>query len=144
MSKLHTYLNFPGNTEEVFNFYKNAFGGEITSLVRFKDMPGEGVALPKDAEDKIMHISLVIGQGNILMATDALESLGQTLIKGNNFGIFVQAETRSEADRLFSVLSEGGSVDFPMAEQPWGDYFGSFDDKFGITWMLAYTQPKPD
>ena len=144
MPKLHTYLNFAGNAEEAFTFYKEAFGGEFTYLVRFKDMPMEGVVLPKDAEDKIMHISLAIGPDNLLMATDALESLGHTLIRGNNASLFVQVETRAEADRLFVALSRGGSVDVPMTEQSWGDYFGSFDDRFGTNWMLAYTPPKPD
>ena len=140
--KLHTYLNFEGNTEEAFDFYKKAFGGEFTYLVRFKDMPMEGVVLPKEAEDKIMHVTLSVGPGQLLMGTDALESLGHTLVKGNNTSLFVQADSRAEADRLFLALSEGGSVDVPMSEQAWGDYFGSFDDKFGTNWMLTYTPPK--
>jgi PhnB protein len=144
MPKLHAYLNFAGNTEEAFLFYKDAFGGEFTSLVRFKDMPMEGVVLPKDAEDKIMHVSLAIGTDNVLMGTDALESLGQTLVNGTDISLFVQVETRAKADRLFQALSKGGTIDIPMSQQPWGDYFGSVEDKFGMTWMLAYTQPKPE
>lgn len=143
MPKLHVYLNFAGNTEEAFRFYRDAFGGEFTSLVRFRDMPVEGVVLPREAEEKIMHIGLPIGEGGLLMGTDALESMGQTLTKGDNFGIFVETDTRAEADRLFGVLSEGGTVDSPMAEQPWGDYFGTFVDRFGTTWMLSYSVPKP-
>jgi PhnB protein len=141
MAKLHVYLNFAGNTEEAFNFYREAFGGEFKSLIRFKDMPMEGVILPKDAEDKIMHIGLPIGRDDLLMATDALESMGQELVPGNNANLFIQTDSKEEADRLFGRLSAGGTVGMPMMDQPWGDYMGSFEDKFGILWMLAYTYP---
>lgn len=142
MVKINTYLNFAGNTEEAFNFYREAFGGEFKALVRFKDMPMEGVALPKEAEDKIMHISLPIGRDDLLMATDALESLGQKLEHGNNVNLFIQTDSKEEADKLFNRLSSGGAVEMPMTDQPWGDYMGSIEDKFGILWMLAYTYPK--
>ncbi len=144
MVKLHTYLNFPGNAEEAFRFYRDAFGGDFKDLVRFKDMPMEGFPIPKDAEDKIMHISLPIGRDDLLMATDALESMGQKLDNGDNVSLFIQADTREEADRLFEKLSAGVIADMPMADQPWGDYMGSFKDKFGVLWMLAYTYPKPE
>lgn len=144
MTKLQTYLNFAGNTEEAFKFYREAFGGEFSSLIRFKDMPMEGFVLPKAAEDKIMHISLPIGTDHLLMASDALESLGHPLIQGNNFSIFIQPESRDEADRLFNCLSAGGAVEMPMTVQPWGDYYGSFRDLFGTGWMIGYTIPKGD
>jgi PhnB protein len=144
MLKLQTYLNFAGNSEEAFNFYKATFGGEFSSLVRFKDMPMPGVTLPTEVENKIMHISLPIGQDNILMATDAIESLGHQLIQGNNVNIFVQPDSKEAADKLFNALSSGGNVEMPMTNQPWGDYYGSFQDKFGTCWMVSYTYVKAD
>lgn len=140
---LQHYLNFPGTAEAAFNFYQAAFGGEFSSLVRFKDMPMESLALPPEAADKIMHISLPIGTSSALMATDALESLGQSLKVGNNMYVFIQPDSREEADRLFAALSADGVVEMPMSDQPWGDYYGSFKDKFGIGWMLAFTNPRP-
>ena len=144
MKAINPYLNFPGNTEEAFNFYKSAFGGEFMSIVRFKDMPMEGVNIPKEDENKIMHISLPIGKGNILMATDTLESLGQKLTIGNNVYISIHPESKEEADKLFSSLSAGGTIEMPMADQVWGDYFGSFKDKFGVKWMINYSKQKQD
>lgn len=142
MTKLNTYLNFAGNTEEAFNFYKSVFGGEFSSVVRFKDMPMEGVNVPKEDENKILHISLPVGKDNVLMASDSLESLGQKLTQGNNVYISVHPESKEEADRIFNALSAGGTIEMPIADQPWGDYYGSFKDKFGVQWMVDYTYPK--
>jgi PhnB protein len=144
MTKLHTYLNFAGNTEEAFNFYRSVFGGEFTSLVRFKEFPMEGVNIPKEDEDKVMHVALPIGEGNVLMATDTLQSLGQQLVQGNNVYISVDPSGKEEADRLFNALSDGGEVEMPIADQAWGDYYGSFKDKFGVMWMVNYSPPKED
>jgi PhnB protein len=141
MTKLNAYLNFPGNTEEAFNFYKSVFGGEFSSLVRFKDMPMGDQKLSPDVENKIMHISLPVSQ-DILMATDALESMGFKLTPGNNSYIMIQVDSKAEADRVFKALSAGGKVEVAMADQPWGDYYGSFKDKFGVLWMVDYTYPK--
>ena len=142
MTKLNTYLNFAGNTEEAFGFYRSVFGGDFTSVVRFKDMPMEGVKIPKKDENKIMHIGLPIGRDDILMASDTLESLGQTLSQGNNVYISVHPETKEEADRIFKALSAGGTIEMPIANQPWGDYWGSFRDRFGVLWMVDYSYPK--
>ena len=142
MTKLNIYLNFPGNTEEAFNFYKSVFGGEFTSVVRFKDMPMEGVNIPKEDENKILHISLPVGKDNVLMASDSLESLGQKLTQGNNVYISVHPESKEEADRIFNTLSDSGTIEMPIADQMWGDYYGSFKDKFGVQWMVIYTYPK--
>lgn len=144
MTKLHTYLNFAGNTEEAFNFYRSVFGGDFTSLVRFKDVPVEGVGIPEQDAGKIMHIALPIGDDNLLMATDALESLGQELVQGNNVYISVHPSTREEADRVFGALSEGGQVEMPLSDQVWGDYYGSFRDKFGVMWMVDYSPPREE
>jgi PhnB protein len=142
MISLNTYLNFAGNTEEAFNFYRSVFGGEFASLVRFRDMPMEGVKISKKDENKIMHISLPIGGDNVLMATDTLDSLGQKLVQGNNVYIFISPESKEEANRIFTALSAGGTIEMSIADQPWGDYYGSFKDKFGILWMVNYSYPK--
>jgi PhnB protein len=105
MAKLSPYLNFAGNTEEAFNLYKSVFGGDFTSVVRFKDMPMEGVSIPKEDKNKIMHIGLSIGKDNVLMATATLESLGQKLTQGNNVYISVHPEGKEEANRIFNFLS---------------------------------------
>jgi PhnB protein len=139
MPTLNTYLNFAGNAEDAFNFYKSVFGGEFSAVVRFKDMPMEGVTIPEADQDKIMHIGLPISGENTLMASDTLESLGQQLIQGNNAYISVQPDSKEEADRLFNGLSAGGAIEMPIGDQPWGDYFGSFKDKFGVQWMVDYT-----
>lgn len=142
MAKANIYLNFRGNTEEAFNFYKSAFGGEFSSVVRFRDMPMEGVNIPEADRDKIMHIGLPIGKDGALMATDALESLGQKLVMGNNIHISIHPESKEEADRIFNALSAGGTVGMPIADQVWGDYYGHFTDKFGVQWMVNYSYPK--
>ena len=131
------YLNFAGNTEEVFLFYKSILKREFDSLVRFKDMPMPGVTLSESDSNKIMNIAIPIGNHNALMGSDALESLGQKVVQGNNFYINLSPESKPEADRLFAGLSAGGSVEMAMADMPWGDYWGCFRDKFGIGWMIS-------
>ncbi|MCW8849514.1 MAG: VOC family protein [Melioribacteraceae bacterium] len=138
MKSVNPYLNFNGNTEEAFNFYKSVFGGEFLSLMRFKDIPGES-PIPEEAKNGIMHISLQIAPNVTLMGTDAIESMGQVLQVGNNTHILLEAESREEADKLFSGLSQGGKIEMPMADQFWGDYYGNFADKFGINWMISFT-----
>jgi PhnB protein len=142
MTRLHTYLNFAGNAEEACSFYRSVFGGEFSSVVRFKDFPMEGVSIPEAEEDKIMHIALPIGDGDILMASDTLQSLGQELVQGNNAYISVHPSSKEEADTIFNALSEGGEIEMPVADQAWGDYFGSLKDKFGIMWMVNYSPPR--
>jgi PhnB protein len=135
MLAINPYLNFPGNTEEAFNFYKSVFGGEFTTFQRFKDTAEAGKMSPEDGE-KIMHVALPLAGGVTLMATDALESMGQKLVVGNNFYISVEAGSRDEADKLFRDLSEGGKIEMGMNEAFWGAYFGMFKDKFGVQWMI--------
>src|SRR5829696_6670353 len=138
MATINSYLNFKGNTEEAFNFYRSVFGGEFLALQRFKDTP-EKDRVPENEQEKIMHISLPVGK-NILMATDALESMGHNVTSGTNFSISVDAESQEEADRLFAGLSAGGKVDVPLARMFWGAYFGMLNDKFGIQWMVSYDE----
>lgn len=140
MATFHPYLNFAGNTEEAFNFYKSVFGGEFTSVNRFKDVPGQSI--PPEVQDKIMHISLPIGGGTVLMATDAIESMGHKLIEGNNNYISIAPDSKEEADRLYNGLSVGGKIEMPLSDQFWGAYFASFTDKFGTNWMINYIYPK--
>lgn len=141
MAKFQPYLNFNGNTEEAFNFYKSVFGGEFLGVNRFKDFkdtPGCEGEIAEDDRDKIMHIALPIGGGDILMGTDALESMGQKLTQGNNFYIYIDAESTEEAEKIFNGLSAGGKVEMPLAATFWADLFGSFTDKFGVQWMVSY------
>lgn len=137
MSQFNPYLNFPGNTEEAFNFYKSVFGGEFAGLTRFGEMEGCS-EMPDEAKNKIAHVALPVGDGNMLMGTDAIESIGQKLTFGNNMYVCISPDSRDKADRIFSSLSEGGNIEMPMTDMPWGGYFGSFTDKFGAQWMLHY------
>lgn len=141
MATINPYLNFMGNTEEAFNFYKSVFGGEFKEFQRFKDTPEAG-RVPDNEKNKLMHIALPIGKNNTLMATDALESMGHTITIGNNFQLSVAADSESEADKLFSGLSEGGKPTMPLQKTFWGSYFGMVTDKFGINWMVSYDYPK--
>ncbi len=142
MTKLNTYLNFAGNTEEAFNFYQSVFGRKFSVVVRFKDVPMQGVKIPREDENKIMHIGLPIAKDHVLMASDTLPSLGQKLVQGNNVYISIHPASKKEADRIFGALSAGGTIEMPIADQPWGDYYGSFKDKFGMNWMVNYAYPK--
>lgn len=140
MATMHVYLNFEGNTEEAFNFYKSVFGGEFQALQRFKDVPGGcGVAeIPEHELNKIMHVSLLVGKTSILMGTDALESMGHKLTMGNNFSISLDAESEDESDKLFNALSADGKPTMPMQKTFWNAYFGMLTDKFGVQWMINH------
>ena len=101
-----------------------------------------GVKIPKKDENKMMHIALPIGKEDVLMASDVLEGFGRKLVVGNNVSISIFPDSKEEADRLFKALSVGGTVEMPIGNQPWGDYYGGFTDKFGVHWMIDYTYPK--
>ena len=137
MKAVNTYLNFKGNTEEAFNFYKSVFGGEFANVTRFGNTP-EADKVPEEDKNKIMHIALPLSNGSVLMATDALESMGHTLTPVNNYSICISTESKEETDKLFASLSAGGKVEMPPMQMFWGAYFGMFTDKFGIQWMLNY------
>jgi PhnB protein len=142
MPSIDSYLNFPGNTEEAFNFYKSVFGGEFAGVQRFKDSPPQGGQLKGSDGDKIMHIALPIGKSSLLMGTDVLESQGHKLVAGNNFYLSINADSQEEADKIFNKLSEGGKVVLPMQNAFWGTYFGMVNDKFGIQWMMSFDPKK--
>ncbi len=137
MANINPYINFNGNAEEAFNFYKSVFGGEVTSIVRFKDIASDEFPVPENDANKLMRILLPIG-GNTLIANDVPESLGPVNEKENRSKIAISADTKEEADKLFKGLSEGGEVEMPMAKSPWGTYFAMFRDKFGIEWTVEY------
>ena len=136
MITVNPYLYFNGNCEEAFNFYKSVFGGEFFMVQRYSNTP-DADKLPPGLKDKIMHISLPIGN-NILMASDACEELGFTVKQGNNFYICVNPDSREEADKWFNALAEGGKVNMPIQDMFWGAYWGDLTDKFGIQWMINY------
>jgi PhnB protein len=139
MARVSTYLNFERSTEEAFNFYKSVFGTEYEGeIMRMGSVtPQEGMPeLSEEDENLIMHVSLPILGGHVLMGTDAPKSMGFSMNFGNNMYIMLEPDTRAEADRLFTALSAGGEVEMPMQDMFWGDYFGSFTDKFGTKWMI--------
>lgn len=139
MATVSTYLTFNGNCEEAFNFYKSVLGGEFTYIGRFGEMPAQEGMPPMDEADrnKIMHVGLPIGS-TVLMGSDTGGDWASSFIQGNNFSVSVNAENKTEADRLFNGLSAGGQVTMPMADTFWGSYFGMFTDKFGINWMVSF------
>jgi PhnB protein len=139
MATINPYINFNGNAEEAFNFYKSVFGGEFTKITRFKDLQSPGLHVSESDADKIMYIALPIGN-NILMANDVPERMGRVNENENRSKIAVSAETKEEADRIFNGLSAGGSVEMPIADSPWGTYFGMFRDKYGIEWTVEFEQ----
>ena len=138
MAQINPYLHFNGNAEEAFTFYRSVFGGEFARVVRFKDMPaGEHPIAEKEA-NKIMHIALPIGKGDVLMASDVPEFMGKVNENENRFKISIGADSKEEADKLFNGLSSGGKVEMPIGDSPWGSYFGMFRDKYGIEWMVDF------
>ncbi|HEV2339829.1 MAG TPA: VOC family protein [Patescibacteria group bacterium] len=139
MAKVSTYLNFPRNTEEAFNFYKKVFGTEfVDGIHRMSEVPPMEGQPPLSEEDKnlVMNVQLPIIGGYLLMGTDAPESMGFKLVKGNNVQICLDLDTRAEANKYFNALSEGGKVEMTLQDMFWGAYFGSCIDKFGIHWMF--------
>ncbi len=142
MAAFNFYLNFPGTTEAAFNFYKSVFGGEFFMIQRFKDTP-EASRLSGDELEKIMHMSLPLPGGAVLMATDALESMGHPLTVGNNFHISISTKSKEEADIFFAGLSAGGTAVMPPQDMFWGAYFGMLIDPFGIQWMVSYDANHP-
>lgn len=139
MARIDPHINFNGNAEEAFHFYKSVFGGEFTQVVRFKDLAGPGFTIPEHEANKIMHIALPIG-GNLLMGNDVPEHMGRTNENENRSKIVISADSKEEADALFNGLSAGGQVEMPMDNSPWGSYFGMFRDKYGIEWMISFDQ----
>lgn len=140
MATVHVYLNFLGNCEEVFNFYKSVFGGEFLYIGRYKEMPtsDDQCGLPTEFDEKIMHISYKINNETTLFGSDLVGDWAKNYQAGNNFSLSVNAESKAEADRIFEALAQDGQVMMPLSDTFWGAYFGSFVDKFGINWMVNF------
>jgi PhnB protein len=130
------HLKFDGKTEQAFSFYKAALGGEFISVQRFGDTP-HGAGMSAEDQKKIMYMSLKTDKG-IIAGNDHLDMMGGPFKEGNNFSLAIQAASKTEADKLFKNLSEGGMVIVPMADVPWGAYFGMLNDKFGVQWMINH------
>ena len=141
MALINPYINFNGNAEEAFTFYKSVFGGEFANLVRVKDMPNADFPSAKEDAEKIMHITLPIGP-NTLMGNDVPTFMGPVNENENRSKIAVSAASKEEADKLYNGLSAGGTVEMPIADSPWGSYFAMFRDKYGIEWTVDYDAAK--
>lgn len=144
MPSVNVYLTFNGNCEAAFNFYRSVFGGEFPYVGRFNEMPPQPGMPPMDEDmgNRIMHMSLPIGNGSVLMGSDTGGEWAKDYRQGNNFSLSVQADSRAEADRLFAGLAAGGTITMPLADTFWNSYFGMLVDKFGITWQMSYDEPK--
>jgi PhnB protein len=138
MARINPHINFNGNAEEAFNFYKSVFGGELTNITRFKDIASDEFPVSEKEADKIMNIALRIYKSHVLMGNDVPESMGRTNENENRSKIMITTESREEADVIFTNLSVGGQIEMPMEDNPWGSYFGMFRDKYGIEWMIDY------
>ena len=143
MATVNIYLTFNGNCEEAFKFYQSAFGMEISYMGRFKDMPpGEGTKLKPGEENRIMHVTLPISKETMLMGSDTGGEWASGYTQGNNFSISITADNKEEAEKLFKGLSAGGTVTMPLAKTFWADSFGMVTDKFGISWMISFSEAK--
>ncbi|MBX4186813.1 MAG: VOC family protein [Candidatus Doudnabacteria bacterium] len=139
MKTINPWINFNGNAEEAFTFYKSVFGGEFAKLIRFKDLASHEFAVAEKEADKIMLIALPLGKSNMLMANDIPEVLGKVNENENRSKIVVNTESKEEADKLFNGLSVGGKIEGPIGDSPWGTYAGMFRDKYGIEWIIEFS-----
>ena len=140
MATFHPYLNFNGNTEEAFTFYKSVLGGDFAFLQRFKEAPG-GENMTAEEGNKIMHVALPLGGGTMMMGTDVSSNM-PPVVMGTNYSVMIAPESEEEAHRLFNGLSAGGTITVPLQKQFWGDMFGMLTDKFGVQWMMNYSDKK--
>ena len=138
MRTINPWINFNGNAEEAFTFYKSVFGGEFTKIIRFKDLASPEFPVAENEANKIMHIALPIGKSNVLIANDVPEFMGRVNESENRSKIMVSAESKKEADQIFNGLSAGGDVEGPIGDGPWGTYAGMFRDKYGIEWIVEF------
>jgi PhnB protein len=138
MRTVNPWINFNGNAEEAFTFYKSVFGGEFTKIIRFKDLASDEFPVPESEANKIMTIALPLGKHNVLIANDVPEFMGRVNENENRSKIVIGAESREEADKLFDGLSAGGNIEGPMDDSPWDTYAGMFRDKYGIEWIVEF------
>ena len=139
MAKINPHIHFNGNTEEAFEFYKSLFGGSFKRIVRYKELPGMENVFSEKESNKIMHIALTIGGSSLITGSDVPEVLGKVNENENRSKITVIAESKEEADSIFTGLSIGGEIEFAMDDSPWGSYFGALRDQYGIEWMIEFT-----
>ena len=140
--KIHIYLNFEDKTEAAFRFYEKVLGGKLTDFYRFGGMPSDAsFELTPEQKNLVMHVGLHLPDGQIIMGSDMLPGMGPARVEGNNYSISAHPDSRQDADRIFNALAEGGTITMPIADQFWGDYFGSVKDRFGINWMVNYNDP---
>ena len=138
MALINPHINFNGNAEEAFTFYKSVFGGTFSKIIRFKDINFEGFTMPEEELNKIMHIALPIGGTTKITGSDVPKMLGEVNESENRSKVTITADSKEEAENLFNALSVGGTVEFPMGDSPWGSYFVAFRDQFGVEWMIEY------
>lgn len=138
MKSVNPYLNFEGNTEEAFDFYKSVFGGEFSAFIRFRDFGDNGMGVADEDLDKLAHVALPLGAGTTLMGTDAVGSMGGKFVAGNNISVNLEPGSAAEAEALFAGLSAGGRVEMPLTETEWAEKYGSCTDRFGVQWMVNY------
>lgn len=138
MATIHPHINFNGNAEEAFLFYKSAFGGEFTKLIRFHELANPQFQIAEGDKNKILHIELPVGKANALMGNDVPSFMGRVNENEHRSKIVIRAESKAEADKLFDALSADGKIEAPIGESPWGSYFGMFRDRFGIEWMIEF------
>ena len=141
MALINPHINFNGNAEEAFTFYKSVFGGSFAKIIRFKDLASAEIPVAENEANKIMHIELPIGKSS-LMGNDVPEFMGKTNEHEHRSKISVTAESKEEADKLFIGLSAGGTVEMPIDNSPWGSYFGMFRDKYGVEWMVDFDRAR--
>lgn len=142
MTTINPWINFNGNAEEAFTFYKSVFGGEFTKIIRFKDLASAEFPVAEKEEHKIMYIALPINKDNLLIGNDIPEFMGHVNENENRSKIAISTESKEEADRLFNGLAAGGKVEGPMGDSPWGTYAGMFRDKYGIEWIIEFSPSK--
>lgn len=142
MTIINPWINFNGNAEEAFTFYKSVFGGKFKNIIRLKDIASPDFPVAETDENKMMRISLPIGKDNVLIANDIPAFMGKVNENENRSKISISTESKEEAERLFNGLSLGGTVEVPMSDSPWGTYFGMFRDKYGIEWIIEFTKEK--
>lgn len=138
MRAINPWINFNGNAEEAFTFYQSVLGGEFTKVIRFKDLSGPEFPVAEDEANKIMYIGLPLGKNNVLIANDVPGFLGRVSENENRSKIYLNTESREEADKIFNGLSAGGAVEGPIGDSPWDTYAGMFRDKYGIEWIVAF------
>lgn len=138
MALINPYIHFNGNAEEAFTFYKSVFGGEFAKIMRYKDLSSPEHPIPENDANRLMHITLPIGKNSVLIGSDVMEVMGQVTENDNRNTISINADSRDEADKLFNGLSKGGKIEMPIADGPFGAYFGMFADKYGVQWMVQF------